>query len=100
MIHIYLLNCCLTFITPQEDKYDPNAVAHVQKSDQVYDDGDDIASTHGIGTGIEMQKHPKSSKDVEIQEDEVDEDYQGSSKRHSFGEGLKRRLGSLRRKKE
>jgi hypothetical protein len=72
----------------------------MRKDDQVYDVRDGAVSTHGSNTGIEMQDHPGRKKDVEIQEDEVNEDYQGSSKRHSFGEGLKRRLGSLRRKKD
>jgi hypothetical protein len=85
----------------QEVPYGSDVDLESQKKDVMYEvrDGktmEENAST----TGIEMEDHPKSKKYVEIQEGEVEGEASHDSKRHSFGEGLRKRIGSLRRKKE
>jgi hypothetical protein len=50
-------------------------------------------------SGIELDEHPHQKKHVEIQEEEVDSHHPESSKRHSLG-NLKKRIGSLRKKKD
>jgi hypothetical protein len=52
----------------------------------------------GTATGIELADQP-AKKHVEVDEHEVEDEQQGHSHRHSLGE-LKKRIGSLRRKKD
>jgi hypothetical protein len=68
----------------------------------MYEVGDGkMAEERAEASGIEMKDHPKSKKHVEVQESEVNgESSHHDSKRHSFGDGLKKRIGSLRRKKD
>jgi len=57
----------------------------------------------GDASGIELEDRPKNKKSVEISEQTVldlDEHEHHHNKRHSLGEGIKRRIGSLRRKKD
>lgn len=54
----------------------------------------------GPGTGIELAENI-NKKHVAIQEHEITDEHHGSSSRHTHGlDGLKKRIGSLRRKKD
>jgi len=72
-----------------------------QKKEGMYEIGNGHAiQDDATTTGIEMTSPNKNKKHVEVHEDEVGGDKAESSNRHSFGEGLKKRIGSLRRKRD
>jgi len=85
-----------------QDKYTPIGVdEELQKRDQYELRNGSTTAQSGTSTAIEMEDHPKAKKNVEIQEAEVEgEGSHHASKRHSLSDGLKKRIGSLRRKKE
>jgi len=88
-----------------EDKFEPTEDdQEMQKQANLYEIRDGTTTAQGsTTTGIEMQDRPKSKKGVDIRENEIDgEPSQSTSKRHShsLSDGLKKRIGSLRRKKD